>query len=365
MNLTVKLILLLVCQLISICVVPGQDLRTELEKIIDRDTDISHENIPGFIIGIVDNDSIFYESFGSAVKGNSQQISPESLFEVGGLTKVFTALLCQLLHDRGTINLDHSINSYLPEKLQNPALDALTFKHLLTHTSGLPYLPGNLAGTETDPDNRYTSYTTDDLSNYLGNIKKPPLLGNYLYSHTNYAIIGWILSEHTGKSMQEMITKDLFAKVSMKNSYLADEKNDTGNISPGYDFAGKQTAPWTFPTFAASEGMRTSAQDLCLFIRQMLSQDDAVASSFSQTLQPVVKIPRSKRSYAGIGWHMMKGKKKEPIYLHSGKTTGHAASMHFITQTRTAVILITNSPGRMDGLAMSVLRMINDNWKRI
>ena len=134
-------------------------------------------------------------------------------------------------------------------------------------------------------------------------------------------------------------------------------------LTTGYDRAGRTASPWSFNHFFASEGILSSASDIAILMRNHLT-DKISRSDFSKMLAPVAKVHGEKKAMVASGWHLFNNKRSYNLYLHSGKTSGHAASIHFIFETETAVIILTNAPGRLYGLATLTLRMVNNNWKR-
>ncbi len=335
-------------------------LKIEIEKIIRYDTDISFEEIPGFIIGLVDHDSIFIVRFGTAEKNNSLLIDDTSRFQIGGLTKVFTAHLCQIMKEEGIIDFELSINRYLPEKFQNNYFEKITVEDLLTHTSGLTGIPQNMGHTESNLQNPYENYNQENFGDYLRNLPVMKYQGNYNYSHMNYALLEIILEKETGISYPALLEKYILVPNAMTQTSADDSPL---GLTPGYDRSGRLTPPWTFQSFLGSEGIVTTCGDLTLYIRNQLD-DSQKTSAFSALLEPRHKIKGTKRTQIAIGWHLFSNKGSSGLYLHSGKTDAHAASIHFVPDTRTAVVMLTNSPGKMDGLATLVLRMLNNNWKR-
>ena len=338
-------------------------LREQLEKIIRYDTKISHDEIPGFLIGIVDGDTSFIEAFGHANPQRTEILNPRSNFQIGGLTKTFTALLAQVLHDHGVISLDTAINQYLPVESRNQTLDYMTIRHLLTHTSGLPSFPDNFAIGQ-EPRNRYRRYEKESLLKYYHKARVDTRhRGKYMHAHTNYALCEIVLEYSTNTRFPELLQQYVISPLGMSATNCTDSYH-SAELTPGFDRSGKITEPWHFSSFVGSEGLKTSMQDLCRFLRLIFTDEHALSDSFQHLLQKHQKLPRAKKTFVATGWHFMQHRKKDPIYLHSGKTNGHAASIHFVKETKTAVIVLTNSPGNLDGLALLVLRMINHNWKR-
>src|SRR5690606_4907143 len=111
--------------------------------------------------------SVFY--YGETEKGNKQLPDENTLFEIGSVSKTFTATLLAYLAQTQQISLDDPITQYLPDSIAvNPDLQRITLEQLANHTSGLPRMPDNLDTTETgnslDP---YSGYTKEQLYAYL------------------------------------------------------------------------------------------------------------------------------------------------------------------------------------------------------
>src|SRR3974390_575141 len=102
--------------------------RIEVEK---RDTAV--------VVGIVDEHGSSVISCGKLDNGTDQEVTGDTLFEIGSITKTFTALLLQDMIDRGEMSLDDAVEKYLPKSLKMPEHNGkqITLLHLATHTSGL------------------------------------------------------------------------------------------------------------------------------------------------------------------------------------------------------------------------------------
>jgi len=337
----------------------GDKLSQEIRKLISHETEISHDQIPGFIIGIIDHDSTFSRSFGSRVKDKAVPISDTSLFEIGGLSKVFTAHLVLLLSQKSILDLDRSLNKYLPNEYVNINYDGVTIRDLLCHNSGLPYLPNDMGKHQGGPG-PYANYRKSYVLEFFSKLSAPSNHPRYLYSNLNYALLEIIIEHQTGSSFAQVFKENLSHPLNLSNTFVEGEHKYA--MAPGYDRAGRITKVWAFQSFAGSEGIKTNLRDLQRYMQYLLTTSEG-ENILNHLLTAEIPIRNSKRAFTAMGWHFFKSKKSN-LYLHSGKTDGHAASIHFIPGTKTAVIILANSPGKMDGLATLILRMINHNWKR-
>ena len=341
------------------------DLRKEINKIIKYDTDLVLEDNPGFIISVIDQDSIYPLPFGNQYSDRTSIPSDTDIYEIGSITKSFTALLTIALYERGYLSLDDPINNHFHSNYKNPRLESITIHDLLTHSSGFPKHPDLFGRKMKDPQNPYKHYTKQDLLKYFKAFI-PEEAPHFEYSHTNFALLEIILENATGSDLQELMAKYIWNPMKMNQTYIEWNMESAVNVCPGYDKAYRIVEPWEFSSFAASEGMKTSAHDLSQFV---LHQINEVTSSLENTilLSQEIQIPKSinKSISTAYGWQIFnRNKDGYPIYTYSGRTSGHNAFIAYVKETKTAVIILSNSVLGTEDLGLQVLRLINYNWKR-
>ena len=136
-------------------------------------------------------------------------------------------------------------------------------------------------------------------------------------------------------------------------------------MAQGHSVRGEPMSPWTFASFAASEGVKTSMHDLLRFVHfQMNEQAHALSSVLLRTQEKLEVSDYNKRFFAGKGWHIIERKKFYPTIAHTGSTSGFRSFIGFVPETQTAVILLCNSESTTGGLGYHILRMLNNNWKK-
>lgn len=337
---------------------PAQ-LRHEVEQIIYYETNVNLKEV-GLIIGILDGDSTYILPFDDCEKIIPGGLSDSSVFELGGLSKVFTATICHLLARDKLIELDNVVNEYLPVAYRNKALDDVTVKSLLNHTAGIPKVPLDLGQKISSSLDPYGEYSAADILTYYSSLARNDLNRPYTYSHLNYALLQWIITANTNRSIDQLFYDYISGPMTMDQSTFAVNTA----VVPGYDRADRLTPTWQLDAFAGSEGMKSSMQDLQIFIRSLMDPTHDLNRIFKNQVEEQHQIPRSKKTYTADAWHLFRNKKYPDIYLHSGKTSGHGAMIAFVADTRTAVVILTNKVASMNGLGILILRMINDNWKR-
>ncbi len=343
-----------------------EDLQKEIDKIIFHDTEINFDKIPGFVIGIIYQDSVFVYPFGSTTRDSLKAPDRKTIFEIGGLSKVFTASLVNLLVEEGTMHYDSSLNQYLPLEYQNDKTAKVTLNDLVIHTSGFPKLPLEFGVKENKPNDPYAFYTKQDLLNFYKSYQPDAeKFGKYHYSTLNYALLEVAIEFATQQSFETVLKEKIFRPLDMQNSCITVDEDQAWRLTTGYTVAGIATPIWQFQSFAASEGVKSTTDDLLKFLACNLGQTHPkLAESFSQTHVQTTETDLNKNAFMAKGWHLVKNKKYYNSFLHAGATSGQRAFMGFVKETRTAVVLLSNSEYRTDGLGYQILRLINNNWKK-
>lgn len=341
------------------------DLKVEIERIILNDTDISLDNTPGFIIGIVDQDSTYFVDFGTKIRNEKEGLDANDIFETGSITKVFTSSLVSVLVDKELITYVSKINTYLPVEIQNPRMDSVTVLDLIQHTSGLPVRPYFFGVKEKDPQNPYGYYEKKDLLAFYTNFI-PKSAGEFNYAHTNYGLLEIVLEQATGKPFDKLMDEYIIKPMRLESTFVFFKERKKNLVTQGYDRAGREVGPWSFASFGASEGVRTSTADLMKFMKVNLGLiDHPYVSVFAQNHNKEVTTDFNESIKTGKGWQIIDQGKRYDIITHTGKTNGHNTFMAFIKETGTGVIILSNSNIGTRDLGFLVLRMINFNWKRI
>lgn len=344
--------------------ISGQDenLRFQLERIILNDTEISLDETPGFLITIIDGKEVYHVPFGNRSLDRDTTISPADIFEIGSITKVLVAHLCIVLEERKQINLKDKVNDYLPLQFQNPRMEDLTLLDLLQHNAGFPFRPSFFGLHEKNPDDPYAYYSKQELLEYYAAFV--PEKTGYNYSHTDYALLEVLLENALQKPFERLLEEYVFEPFRMNNAFVNFGEKTNGVITPGYDRASSLANPWQFKSFAAALGVKASTQDLVSFVQTLFDQTHSLFTTFEDNRKLQIATTYNDYLFSNIGWQVVKQKKAYDIFMHNGKTGGHNCFMALVNETKTAVIITSNSSIGTGDLGFLVLRMINNNWKR-
>ena len=339
-------------------------LKDEITKIIQYDADLSYDLTPGFVVAISDGDSTFLLNFGKMAGHKDQEMQAAAVFETGSVTKSLTSLLIYRLDQLGMLSLSDKVNGFLPVDFQNPRLKDLTVLDLLNHEASFPRRPQGFGEHEEDPQNPYQFYTKSELLKYFARFvpaKQPMEFG---YSHINYALLEILIETTTGLSFGDALDLYVFQAIGMTNSFIDFKEKKQDVLTPGIDRSLMLTQPWTFSSFAGSEGLKSTASDLVLFSRAMMGQSGTELDPLGSRILSLENPSYNEKLYYTSGWHGIKINKKTRALINNGNTNGHSAFVGMVPENKTAVVVLSNSAFGTKDLGLLILRMVNYNWKR-
>ena len=158
-------------------------------------------------------------------------IKLEHIFRIGSMTKQFTAIGIMILEERGKLDVNDSIQKYIPDFPVKKY--TVTIEHLLTHTSGIKSYTGpeimneNFMRIYHHPDSLVKSFSEFPLEFEPG--------GEFSYSNSGYHLLGLIIEEASGMSYSSFIKKEIFDNAGMKDSRTDSNKEIIKNRISGYD----------------------------------------------------------------------------------------------------------------------------------
>jgi CubicO group peptidase (beta-lactamase class C family) len=288
----------------------------------------------------------------------------QKVFEIGSISKVFTASLLTALVVEEKVRLDDPVNDQLPFALKNSIRP--TFRQLANHTSGLPRMPSNFeAGVPFDPANPYRNYGPDLLEKYL--TKQVELAcqpgERSEYSNLGAGLLAFSLEKMTGLDYQQLLEKYIFSKHGMTASTTRRANLDS-RLVRGLDQNGRETSNWDFSVLVGAGGILSTSEDLAKFA---LGQFDDSNRELKLTRMPTFEV--NERLAVGLGWHIVKTASNTELYCHNGGTGGYSSSIVLDTHQANGMIILSNvsafhpeSP-KIEQLCFSLLRTLDQSWK--
>lgn len=299
-------------------------------------------NGPGASVLVVrDGKAVVRQSYGMANLEEHIAAAPKTNFRLASVTKQFTAASILLLN----IPVDDSIRKYLPEL---PAYaDAITVKHLLTHTSGLidyeDLIPAGTTKQVHDTDVLHMLATQS--TTYF-----PPGT-KYRYSNSGYSLLSLIVARVSSQSFADFLRTNIFEPAGMKNSVAFEEGISTvSNRAYGYSREGrgwKRTDQSLTSAVLGDGGIYTSIDDLVHWVAWL------DAGKFDRALIPQTKTDDPGIQY-GFGWRISEHAGRQYVW-HTGETIGFRNAIVRFPSEHLAVVVLTNrNEGEPHDIAMKI-----------
>jgi beta-lactamase class C len=231
--------------------------------------------IPGMVVGVTVDGRHYVFGYGVASKATGKHVDASTLFEVGSITKTFTASLASYAQLTGKLSLSDTVAADLPS-LRGTSFDNVRLVNLGTHTAG--GLPLQL------PDDVQSDH---DAIAYYQRWKPSHSAGTYrLYSNPSIMLLGLITAERMNVDFAAMMQRDVFAPLGLRNTFLAVPVDQLSRYAQGYTSAGQPKRMSPGPLAAEAYGVRTTAPDLLRFIdanMNLIHLDDTLRRALVDT----------------------------------------------------------------------------------
>ena len=279
-------------------VLPAGAPQGSIDVVIDREMPAS--GVPGLAYAVVtDGEITAVGARGVVRQGEDTEVTPDTPFLTGSVSKSFTALSVMQRVEAGDIDLDATLESYLPAFSGRPS-GAVTIRQLLTHTSGWSTLQGNTSHSD-------GSDGTDELArrvDRLAEMTPAHAAGDWWeYSNTNYEILGRVIEVVSGQDYQTYVTDNILGPVGMADSFVADgEVHDSMATGHRPWFGTTRPLPEnsTSRGTAPQGGVVASATDLARYLTVMMNgQDDVLSAAGKATM---MRPAGAASPFYGFGW---------------------------------------------------------------
>jgi CubicO group peptidase (beta-lactamase class C family) len=278
--------------------------------------------------------------------GTKQKITSKTNFNIGSLTKQFTAMAILQLAERKKLSLQDHLDKFFPE-LSKKIAEAVNVQQLLTHSSGIvdhyEYI-----------DTKQIRHAHDaDVLNGIKNIDSSYFTpgSNYRYSNTAFCLLALIIERLSGMPYATYEKKNNFQPLGMTNTTVWSENETISDIATGYEY---EKSTGSFQRSGAEEniffstegdgGIYTSIDDYLKWMGALQSGKIFSASSIKLARSPQFPINKEKHLSYGYGWFVDKGSVPSKIY-HSGTNGGFRTYSFTIPDERYMIVVFSNRTG--------------------
>jgi CubicO group peptidase (beta-lactamase class C family) len=272
------------------------------------------------------------------------------VYDIGSVTKVFTALALADMAQHGEVAVDDPAAKYLPTGTVLPQNGnrGITLADLATHTAGLPLRPGNLAPK--DPDNKYAEYSEADLYAFLAHYRPPHAIGStYDYSNPGFGLLGIALAHRAGTDYDTLIEQRILKSLGLTDTVriATPAMKDRMAVGYSYDAASSELTPaehWDYGSgIAGAGGYRSTANDMMKFLQAILGyRKTKLAPAFAamtKTQRPGGMMPATA---IALAWNILDQDGREIVWKN-GSVGGFRAFLGYDLAARTGVVVLTNA----------------------
>jgi len=288
-------------------------------------------------LALIDQDNVRYYGVRRTDGKLQAEENSERVFEIGSISKVFTATLLAHFVVSEKIKLEDTLDQYIDIPFHEDA--KITFVSLANHTSGLPRMPSNfMTGALLNPSNPYKNYDEEKLNKYLTEKLKfeytPGTKSEY--SNLGAGLLGHVLCKISGKTYQQLVSELIFEKYNMQST-TTQRADVTDLLVAGRNEKGSATSNWDLGSLIGAGGIYSSVKDLVLFAQ---AQFDSTQVELALTQKSTFKS--NSNTEVGLGWHILNQQSGEAWHWHNGGTGGYRSSMALNISKRKGVIILSN-----------------------
>jgi CubicO group peptidase (beta-lactamase class C family) len=326
-NLVVILFLFFSCSAIP------QSVTEKLDELVSAYAKLNKFN--GSVLVAQKGKVLLEKGYGWKNKKDSLFTSAATVYQIGSVTKQFTAAIILRLEEQGKLRLDDKLTKYFPGY---PNGDSITIFHLLTHSSGIfnytndgKFMNAEVARPQTQE--KMISLFRDKPLGFSPGSK-------FSYSNSGYSLLGYIVEKVTGKQWETVMREYILSPLKMTHSGFDFARLQSPDKAIGYFYVnstGYQTAPIVDSTVSYAAGsLYSTVGDLYKWERAIYGDKILKPGSWKKAFTPF-------KSKYGFGW-IMDTVETKPITWHNGGIHGFSSHLQRYPQSEAVVILLTNRP---------------------
>ena len=312
-------------------------------------------NAPGAVLLVDSQQGRFLQATGVSSVEEETPMQVTDAFEIGSITKSFTAAVGLQLQEEGVLSLNDPMAQWLPEMAaQVPNGEQMSLRQLANHTSGIwDYGDPISEAGQSDAIIRRQAFTPEEIIAYAMENGNPQFNPgeDAAYSNTNYILLGMALEAAPGQSMAELYQTRIFTPLGMANTVLLEGVPEEGQLAQGYFMADNEDEELVNPTdWDASQAWTAGAivstvEDMALYMEALasgalFSDPDSLAQMTD--FQEVDPLKFGLMTGYGLGVGVMPFKIAE-AWGHTGGTPGYASLIMTIPEKDTRIVYLTNS----------------------
>ncbi|AEG43209.1 serine hydrolase [Isoptericola variabilis] len=332
-----------------------------IDELLTRTAEQAARRRVGVVVGHVAPDGT------TTVRGAGRARLPDggtpdarTLFEIGSVTKTFTALVLARAVVEGELSLDTPVGDLVPE-VAGLGRDGrlVTLGHLATHTSGLPrtHVPivrGSLEMLRGKDPYRDVTEASTLAAVRAGRLRRTPGSGRPSYSNSGYALLGVALARHAGTTFGELVRTRVTDPLGLADTRTRHEltEDQAARTARGHHRRRTPAAPWPLDGLPGAGALLSTAADTLAWARAHLDPPDG-------PLGDAVRLATAEHARRiGLAWQRTPGRGEDTLVWHNGGTGGFRSMVCLRPEAGDAVVVLTNHARGVDLPALSLVRRL-------
>jgi len=302
----------------------------------------------GMVVGIITPEGKLEFFCYGETKAGGPQPTPDTMFEIGSVSKPITALLLALMVENGEVKLDDPVQLYLPKGIVVPrrGKQEITLLELVTHTSGFARNPPNQQRLVNKDEvirlNPYGKYDAKQLAEGLAEIQlKEEARPAFAYSNLGMGLLGDALARKAEISYPELVRTRIFDPLKLKDTTASPTKAQREGMATGHTSKGTPLPRWTFETLHGCGAICSTPNDMLTLHEAWCGRTETKLRKAMQATQEK-RYPAFASTSVGLSWFVQEMSGRQ-VWWHNGGTTGFKMCNYFCEKPGVAVVILCNT----------------------
>ncbi len=316
---------------------------------------VTAKKTAGIVVGLLDADGSTRVLSAGKSDNKGLPLDGNAVFEIGSITKTFTASLLADMVARGEVKLSDRVQQYLPASVKMPSRNGreITLFDLVTVSSGLPGMPNNFKPA--NPTNPYADYSVQQMYDFLSGYTLTRDIGSqYEYSNLGMGLLGHALALKASKSYFDLMAERILRPLGMGDTEVTLSPRLQQRLALGHNRAGAIVSNWDIPTLAGAGALRSTVNDMLKYLAAHLDSTSKPLGSVLATTHPTRTQTGNPDVTVGMAWHILKTPGGSVVW-HNGGTGGYRTFMGFDQAKRIGVVVLTNSEIGVDDVGLHLI----------
>lgn len=332
-------------------------LKTQIDNIADKVISPYIETLDnvGVSAAVLYKGKTYFYNYGERKKGQGNLPDKHTLYDIGSITKTFTATLLAQAVNQKKLSLETPITQYLPDSVAaNPVLKNITFKQLANHTAGLPREGDNYKELITNVDQPYENYDTRAMFSFLKHFRPTRRAGTkYVYSNLGFGLLGVLLERIYQQSFPELIKRYITGPLKMEETVFAVDTLKNKDWAQGYGGLAEPVPYFELQAMRGAGEIKSSAADMIAYANAQLAVPDSL---LNKSIQLTHRLTFGQQTMIGLGWEYLPN--AGTVLGHGGATGGYRAGMWIDLNNKIAVVVLTNNARNGGELADRLIKAL-------